>query len=237
LLSVITPTMWYYPPFINLLEKVLDLDCVGEVIIINNNMDLTPQSNILKHKKIVMHNSIKNLYVNPSWNLGAKLANYEHLCFLSDDVDVNIDIFEKTDEFLKDDGVGMVATLVEEEESLEVYKRLYLDNTITFTSCREQDNSLRAPPIGIGVIFFMKKTDFEPVTEEIKIFHGEVIHWNRLYKNKNNYMITNCYVYTPHHVSWKKIAEYDAENFNDIQISDNIVTEQLISEMSEEKNI
>lgn len=228
MLSVIIPTMWYYSPFFQLLDKVLNLDCVGEVIIINNNVPLTPNHSLLKHEKIIMHESSENLYVNPSWNLGAELARFNHLCFLSDDVDVNINIFQKTDEFLRGENVGMVATLVAEEESEEVYNRLLTDNTISFTWEHEPDNSLRAPPIGIGVIFFIKRCDWEPVSEEVKIFHAEVIHWCRIGRKKKNFMINNCQIYTPHHVTWLKLAELENDTFNRIQHNDDLLIKQMM---------
>ena len=59
MLSVIIPTMWKYAPFLDYLEGVLEQNSVGEVIIINNNVYATPDSEVLAHEKIRMHNCKK----------------------------------------------------------------------------------------------------------------------------------------------------------------------------------
>ena len=115
MLSVIVPTMWCHEPFLDFLQLVLEQDSVGEVIIINNDVSVTPESEVLSHEKIRMHNCEKNIYVAPAWNLGAELARFDKFCFLSDDLDVNIDVFNRADEFLKPE-IGMVSLLVDDRE-------------------------------------------------------------------------------------------------------------------------
>ena len=61
--------MWRYEPFFEILPTIVDLECVGEIIIINNDVQRTPNLAVVNHPKIVMHNSPENLYVCPAWNL------------------------------------------------------------------------------------------------------------------------------------------------------------------------
>lgn len=100
MITVITPTMWVFEPFCDFLKYVVRLDCVGEVIVINNDQSKTPDHPVLSHEKIRLINCSENIYVNPAWNLGAELAQHETLCFLSDDVIVDLRAFYKADEFM-----------------------------------------------------------------------------------------------------------------------------------------
>jgi len=107
MLSIIIPTMWRYEPFFEILPTIVDLECVGEIIIINNDVQRTPNLAVLNHPKIVMHNSPENLYVCPAWNLGAKLATNEKMAFLSDDVHINLNVFQKVHDFMTPE-TGMI---------------------------------------------------------------------------------------------------------------------------------
>ena len=66
MISVITPTMWRFEPFCEFLQDLVELDVIGEVIIINNSQENTPNKNILNHDKIKMINAEQNIFVNPS---------------------------------------------------------------------------------------------------------------------------------------------------------------------------
>ena len=69
------------------LRSLLDMEqspLIGEIIVIDNNREDTPQFRDLKKLKILTQES--NIYVNPAWNLGAKHAKFYNLCFLNDDI-------------------------------------------------------------------------------------------------------------------------------------------------------
>ena len=204
MLSVIVPTMWRHEPFLDFLKLVLEQDSVGEVIIINNDVSVTPESEVLSHEKIRMHNCEKNIYVAPAWNLGAELARFDKFCFLSDDVNVNIDVFNRADEFLKPE-IGMVSLLVDDREE-HSYLRFLTDNTINFVSSNHPVAEERPPPVGIGCLFFVNRSDYTPIPV-VKIFHGEVMLWKRIATAKQNYIIINCKCETPWHVTVNSLSE------------------------------
>jgi len=79
MLSVVVPTMWQFDPFCDFLEDLVQLPIIDEVIVINNLVELTPDHSALKHPKVQMHNMPENIYCNPSWNLGARLAKNEKI--------------------------------------------------------------------------------------------------------------------------------------------------------------
>ena len=95
--------MWQYDQFCDNLSYILKLPVVDEIIIINNFIQETPDHPVLTHPKVRLINQEKNIFVNPAWNLGVKLARNDKLVFLSDDVIVDLKVFFKVDEFLTED--------------------------------------------------------------------------------------------------------------------------------------
>ena len=73
--------MWKPETFEESLINLCDSLFVNDVIIINNDLQNTPEYGILDHRKILMVTPPFNLIVNPSWNLGVRLAtvSYTHL--------------------------------------------------------------------------------------------------------------------------------------------------------------
>lgn len=82
--SVIMPTMWFSKRTVPLIRDLIDTDFVSEIIIIDNNTGAKP--NLPQSDKIVTLTQKKNIYVNPSWNLGVKTSSEENLCIINDDV-------------------------------------------------------------------------------------------------------------------------------------------------------
>lgn len=219
--------MWVCDDFLNFLPKILDQTSIGEVIIINNDVDKTPNSDVLSHSKIRMHNCAENIFVVPAWNLGASLSNYPILAFLSDDVEVNINVFDKVAQFINSE-IGMVGLLspyfVENYE--EIYKRFLTDDTITFSDPNDEDYRKRPPPCGIGNLFFVMKENWVNIPN-LKIFHGEVLLWNKLSQTKKNYIITNCSNKTPWNVTWKYLADKEPNKFTNVQFEDQKIADSM----------
>lgn len=94
--SVIIPTMWRAMDLIpRLLESLVDHPLVGEIIIINNDPDRTPNLQELDDPKIIMLPQEHNIMVNPAWNMGAKIARFDKLCFCNDDIVFDTRLFDK----------------------------------------------------------------------------------------------------------------------------------------------
>jgi len=221
MISVIIPTMWYAKDFCDFLQRITELSVVDEIIIINNNSPETPDHASLKHPKVKMHNMHQNIFVAPSWNLGAKLACNETLAFLSDDVIVNLNVFQRTYDFIQDktEIIGVVSVLTDDVNDHSYFK-FFKEDSIQFFSATDVDPEKRPPSIGMGNLFFLQKKDWIDIPEEIKIFHGEALIWNYFYETKRNFIIADCKIETKWHTTWEKIAELDADEFNKIQMSD-----------------
>lgn len=207
MLSVIVPTIWAHSPFLDFLPDLLNRESVGEVLIINNEKRLTPTNQILSHPKIRMYESSENLFVAPSWNLGSQICKYEKMAFLSDDLKCDAKVFDLADQFLDLPNVGMIG-IVTPYGDTNCYEKNFSDGSINIINYQSKDiNGDRiSSEVGVGNLFFIRKENWKDIPG-VKIFHGEVLQWNRMEEiNKQNFLIINCYAETPWHVSWLKIS-------------------------------
>ena len=86
LFSVVIPTMWKSSKVLNTLEVYEKSKYVGEIILIDNNP--TEKVDLSKFKKIKYYSEGKNIFVNPSWNVGYSLSKYR-LILSNDDLIIN----------------------------------------------------------------------------------------------------------------------------------------------------
>jgi GT2 family glycosyltransferase len=227
MISLIIPTMWKHKPFLEFLKNLVEIECIGEIIIINNSVEDTPKDPIFSHTKIIMHNSETNLFVAPSWNLGAKLAKYINMGFLSDDVFVDTRVFEKVDNFINNEAhedIGMIGLVIKYKDNTD-YDDAYTDGSINIIQIDQVVPTIgkRLAPVGIGCLFFMRKQEWKDIPQQVKIFHGEVLQWNRLaYANRKNYYIYNCFAQTPWHITWNAlgVGEENWEKLNILILED-----------------
>jgi hypothetical protein len=223
--------MWKSSDILEMLPKMCGVDLIDEIIIINNEVSSTPVEDCLKHPKIKMHNSQTNLFVSPSWNLGAKLAKNPILCICQDDIIFDEKVFEKVDKLYETEpDVGIVGSLISystSSEYVDAYPKFYVDGSINFVPNREPDLKKRPPETGFGCFFFIKKSDWIDIPEEIKIFHGEIFLWNHYNERKDNYIITNFNIKTKWHTTWLKFAETNGLEFAEIQKNDQKICEEM----------
>jgi len=94
MISIIMPTLWkgeYYKKMLPLLDSH---PLVGEIFIINNNVPETDYETLEKLNKLVHYKTYTNMYVNPSWNYGARYSCFDKLCLYSDDVLFDIKVID-----------------------------------------------------------------------------------------------------------------------------------------------
>jgi hypothetical protein len=169
--TIVIPTMWYS----NIINELL-IDCVNsklitQIILIDNNPNL--KKNIPISNKINYLTKNKNLYVNPSWNLGIESASNENIIISNDDVSIkNID-------------------LVLSEISKKDYDLIGFDihnsnknKTINFTEFNESSKR----PNGFGTFFVVKKDKFIKIPDGIKIWYGDDIQFYGI-KNKSMFNV------------------------------------------------
>tara|TARA_B100001093_G_scaffold477588_1_gene505005 strand:+ start:1144 stop:1794 length:651 start_codon:yes stop_codon:yes gene_type:complete len=89
--SVIIPTLWKSNRTLSLLENLNKCEFVTDIVLIDNTS--SNKSIAQNLTKINYINPGKNLYVNPSWNLGVILAKEDNLIICNDDINFNPDLY------------------------------------------------------------------------------------------------------------------------------------------------
>lgn len=180
--SVVVPTMWMCEQFKITLQKLIDCDDVDEIMIYDNNPEKAfdlPDSD-----KIVLFGTGKNEYVNPVWNECTKKAKNNFVLLLNDDVDFDMNVFDKVRPFIADTNNGVIGMCA----GLEQFNQpLVTDGSI----------DIILPPVGyhhfgFGCLMFVNKKNWKDIPEELKIYFGDYYIWDRnIRDNKQPYIITN----------------------------------------------
>ena len=196
-LSVIIPTLQKRPEFlIQLTESLVKDDAVGEIIIIDNSTKGFEFNN----EKVRVIVPKENLFVNPSWNLGAREAKFEYLGILNDDICIPEGFCSKILETITDD-TGVIGT-----DGYSMINKSYEPESITDNSF-----SLEETPFltyNFGVMMFMHKSCYCEIPEDLKIFYGDdyLFKMNKKRK-KHNYVIENLKMYHYGSLSSKSFSD------------------------------
>ena len=162
--SVIIPTMWRVSEFLNDLRFLNECELVGEIILINNDIKMTPDSfSIQNYSKLIEIKTPKNMYVNPAWNLGVRCAKYNKIAIKNDDT--FFDYFKT---------LNVVEKELDTEDSV-IGTYLQHDNNIIRTT-NEKDivfNEIPKRDIGFGCCIFLNKQSYIPINEKILIWYGD----------------------------------------------------------------
>lgn len=166
--SVIIPTMWKCDILKLAIKEYNKSKFIDEIIIVDND----PQSKFeIEHsEKIKYLSEGKNIYVNPAWNWGVVESKNEHLIFANDDICIN-DLDSILIKFCDID--------------LEI---IGLDgNNINSNLGFKIKHSIGSIPKGYGYFFHLKKSNYIPIPNDLKIFYGDVILYNSLKKRYTFY--------------------------------------------------
>ena len=190
MISLIALTMWRYPPFLDFLEYVIELPVIGEVILINNNARETPDHRVLKHPKLRMQSFEENIFVCPAWNLAVKMSKFDRICFLNDDVIVDLKIFLAANRFMDTNKeFGCLGI----EPGVKPDQHKVTDGVLEIVEWKDVENAY-----GFAWIFFMLKENYIETPEEIKLFYSDTINLvGQSIRKKINYFVRNCFFYTP----------------------------------------
>ncbi len=184
--SVVVPTMWKCDQFKDTLQKLIDCDVVDEIMIYDNNP--TAAFDLPESKKIVLLGTGKNDYVNPVWNECTKRAKNDYVLLLNDDIDFEMDIFEKVRPFVANTNNGVIGLCA----GLEQFNQpVVTDGSI----------DIIVPPqgyhhFGFGCLMFVNKKNWKDIPKELKVYFGDYYIWDYcITQNKQPYIITN-FAYT-----------------------------------------
>lgn len=159
--SVIIPTLWKSDRTKQLLSDLNDCEYVDEIIVIDNSYDGHQDTKVEKIRFVSFGG---NIYVNPAWNKGIELAKNECIALCNDDINFDPNIFGAiTENTLMYSGIvgmgeGNYKDRIDEE------KGPYID--------------MWKPGIndwGWGCLILLKKSHWQPIPNEIKIWYGDNI--------------------------------------------------------------
>lgn len=171
MISVILPTLWKLE-FEDQLKLLHDNQLIKEIILINNDTSATPEwVNFKKYKKILEVRPYSNMFVNPSWNLGVKMASEEKIMLHSDDVIADSYDFL----FLIND------VLSKEDCIIGIGKNSYGKND---GKINLEDISNTARDLGFGCSMFLNKKNYKEIPSQYLIWRGDDLLID-LHKNKN----------------------------------------------------
>lgn len=169
-IAVIVPTLWRYHPFADFVNRLAQMDVVCQVIVVDNNSKSRPS--VEWHTKIQFLDFGCNIYVNPSWNVGAYHASADILCFLNDDVVFDTSI------------MSILAQKMQPDQGLFGYVESTAETAPRLVA---HTNQL---PQGFGQLFFLHQSNFVPVPAELLVHCGDNFLFDILKKRYNqNYLI------------------------------------------------
>ena len=153
--SIIIPTLWKPKTFPKLLERLQYESRIDEIIIIDNAPKNSP--NIHLGAKVQRLEQDNNIFVNPAWNLGVKMASNELICICNDDIFFNINPLL---EFVINNSNLMGCFGINPES---------YNNPLNFPKINPGQDAHR----GWGCLIFFKKSSYIPIPSNLKIWYGD----------------------------------------------------------------
>ena len=181
--SIVIPTMFKCPDITNeLLGNLYDDPAVSEVIIINNTEDSNNVTKININKKLQVQSQSKNLYVNPSWNLGVSVAKEHYVGILNDDIIIAEGLFSG----LSNVPIENLGVIGASHGSL-----MGLDKPERFMSKEFHIKGMPERTWGFGVFMVLHKNHYPTIPEDMKIWCGDdyIYHQNRVAGRQNCILI------------------------------------------------
>jgi hypothetical protein len=173
--SVIIPTMWCSNLILKLLDVLNDNHMVGEVILIDNDSSKRPPQ-ITPTSKLRIIEQEQNIYVNPAWNLGVELSNYENICISNDDLVWDVNCLPYIKENLH---LGIIG---------QDGKNYYGGGEYSLQKIDKRG-------WGWGCLLFIDKINWKPIPSTLKVAYGD--DW--LLREVGGWMITGIEIETEPH--------------------------------------
>ena len=179
-LSVIIPTLQKNINLLNNLISTIDRDnFVSEIILIDNSR----KGYSFNSEKLRVIIPEKNLFVNPSWNLGVKEAKEQIVALFNDDIII-------PENFCK-------SVILQMNESMGIvgFHRDFIENIKETIPAIKSTKPTLIPASGrcghFGIVMFFYKTSFYEIPEDIKIFWGDdwLYYQNKKHNTKNYYIV------------------------------------------------
>jgi predicted O-methyltransferase YrrM len=187
--SIIIPTMWRFKPFEQFIHTLINCDLVGEILIYDNDKEHAPKTLNFLSEKVTIFQNETNLGVNPIWNEGIKVAHYDNICLMNDDIIFDLSVFEKVLPYLRKTSTGVVGLC---PGVIEFSQPPFINGSITIQSWNKEHT------YGFGCLMFINRKNYIPIPKELVMYFGDDFIFNIcLTRHLTNYIITDLLHYTP----------------------------------------
>jgi hypothetical protein len=198
--TVVVPTMWKYPPFLDFIQDLVDFELVGEVIIHNNNVAETPNHPVLNHSKVRHYAHPQNIFVNPVFNHGVRTAQHSRICLMNDDVIFDLRIFYRVHDILTEN-TGIVGICPGLSEFKQIPFECGATKIVPWTGQHT---------FGFGCLMFVHREAYIPIPDTFHLYYGD--NWifdTALRSGRTNYLITDAFYYTPYATTCRNLPNID----------------------------
>jgi hypothetical protein len=199
--SVIIPTLWKSNRIHKLLWDLIKCQYVDEIILIDNAGKFFEYYEALDKVKLVQVE--ENIYVNPAWNLGIKIAKNDLVALINDDINFDTTIFGViTKDILSEFGII--------GQSEFNYKVNNSDEPIL------EKWTGKVRDWGWGCLIMFDKTNWIDIPDDIKIWYGDdfIFKCNPSTKSTlKNFNIETEMSTTSDETKWDIIKKEDYNNF------------------------
>tara|TARA_Y100000385_G_C13024158_1_gene607622 strand:- start:40 stop:666 length:627 start_codon:yes stop_codon:yes gene_type:complete len=155
--SVIIPTLWKSTRTFSLLEDLNKCEFITDIILIDNASSNEPTlQNLTKVNHI---NPGKNLYVNPSWNLGVILSKEDNIIICNDDITFNPQLYCEILNQIDLQKIGVIGVS---------HKNYELTTPSSILLHPKPDDEP-----GWGCLIALNKTNWVPIPSSLKIWCGD----------------------------------------------------------------
>ncbi len=163
-ISVIIPTLWAPGGsyVLKLVRKLSRLNQIGEIILIDNNPSAAPEipKDIPKLRHLPQR---QNLYVNPSWNLGAANAQHPLIALCNDDILPPAKLFKLARQTLGRNSNQPIGLIGVDKTCFEKKSK----------KAKPRISNIKERRYAYGCLMLMKKSCFRPIPDWIKIYSGD----------------------------------------------------------------
>jgi len=198
--SIIIPTLWKSNRTDKLLKDLEECEYVDEIIVIDNSSIYETDRTI---GKIRMISKGENIYVNPAWNLGIKIAKNECIALCNDDINFNPNIF------------GLITKNILLEYGIIGQSEFnYKGNNTNEPIIEKWMGSVR--DWGWGCLIILRKKDWISIPDDIKIWYGDdyIFKCNSVIKSTlKNFNIETEMSTTSDEKKWDVVKNQDKINF------------------------
>lgn len=183
--TAIIPTMWRCQDITKrLLTNLIEHPLIGEIILVDNDKERTPEWDLLANKKIRHFVQDTNIGVNPAWNMGVENSNYDLMCIINDDIVFDPNLFDKIEPLMYADSAGAFG-IINGDPAMGQPETT--DGSINFLEWR--------PGMVIhcfGQLMFTHKKNWVKIPDGLLInFGDDIIFHSPLQNGKKNYLIYN----------------------------------------------